>query len=238
MVAEAFVSYGHIFPFYFNVFIKDIYVLNLPSSGVYNTHLFYPLIGFWRWFCILCIQISPVTFISQKSLMLGILNGERILLNFDAQFNFWNIWFIICNVLFNVFCTVFFIFFILFLIKWKYYSKLIDFYLTVNICGHIMWWVYLWHCCHQPSVTQWFPCNNFNSSWPIVFKIYYFFHFADFSLTNWANTREFNLTSLKDLYIHKFYDDADIGWYLQFPSCDRNDSTFGPSVNGWNNCKL
>ena len=85
---------------------------------------------------------------------------------------------------------------------------------------------------------QWFPCNNFNSSWPIVFKIFYFFHFADFSLTNWGSTRDLDLTSLIDLYIHKFYDDADIGWYLQFPSCDRNDSPFGPSANGWNNCKL
>jgi hypothetical protein len=63
--------------------------------------------------------------------------------------------------------------------------------------------------------------------------IFYFFHFADFSLTNWGSTRDLDLTSLIDLYIHKFYDDADIGWYLQFPSCDRNDSPFGPSVVNW-----
>ncbi|CAG2190136.1 COL12A [Mytilus edulis] len=57
----------------------------------------------------------------------------------------------------------------------------------------------------------------------------------DFSLTDWAADNGVDVNNMIDLDVHKFYDAADIGWFLQFPSCDRGDSPFGPSTNGWNN---
>ncbi|CAC5374575.1 unnamed protein product [Mytilus coruscus] len=57
----------------------------------------------------------------------------------------------------------------------------------------------------------------------------------DFSLTDWAADNGVDVNNMIDLDVHKFYDAADIGWFLQFPSCDRGDTPFGPTTNGWNN---
>ena len=64
------------------------------------------------------------------------------------------------------------------------------------------------------------------------------FSLSDFSLAGWAADTGVTIGNMTDLEVHKFYDAADIGWFLQFPSCDRNDAPFSPSINGWNNSKF
>lgn len=59
----------------------------------------------------------------------------------------------------------------------------------------------------------------------------------DFSLSGWASMTGVTVGNMTDLEVHKFYDAADIGWFLQFPSCDRADAPFSSLVSGWNNSK-